>query len=226
MPRIPARRDYVVQAVDRTLRWAADCARQPRATGQEVFGIVQGGGYMDQRRRCAEGLLAIGFDGYAVGGVSVGEPEPELLAAVEAGVALLPAARPRYLMGVGDLGQIVEAVAMGIDMFDCVLPTRLARNGTAFTRNGRVAVKAAACKADPNPVEADCDCYCCRTFSRAYIRHLLNVDEILGVRLLTIHNLHRYMAFMAELRAALEAGTFDDFHRRARALSAHRETRN
>jgi queuine tRNA-ribosyltransferase len=186
---------------------------QPRADGQLVFGIVQGGEYTDLRQRCARELVALGFDGYAAGGVSVGEPEDVLLKGVRDSVAELPDERPRYLMGVGKMTQILDAVACGIDMFDCVMPTRFARNGTAFTRRGRYPVKAGEYKADTRPVEEGCDCVVCRSFTRAYVRHLLNVNEILGVRLLTVHNLHRYMAFMREIRAAIDNGTLDELRR-------------
>jgi queuine tRNA-ribosyltransferase len=171
---------------------------------------VQGGAYADIRRRCAAALVELGFDGYAIGGVSVGEPEDVLLGGIRDSLPPLPADRPRYLMGVGRMTQILEAVAEGIDMFDCVMPTRYARNGTAFTRSGRYPVKAAACRSDGRPVEEGCSCYTCASFSRSYVRHLLNVGEILGVRLLTIHNLHRYMEFMAEIRKAIAEGTFGD----------------
>jgi queuine tRNA-ribosyltransferase len=167
------------------------------------------------RERCARELVRIGFDGYAVGGVSVGESDAERLEGVRNSASWLPAERPRYLMGVGDRGQILDAVAMGVDMFDCVLPTRLARSGTAFTRAGRYPVKAGAYRADTRPIEEGCGCYACARFSRAYVRHLLNVKEILGVRLLTVHNLHRYLGFMRELRAALAQGRFAEFRRAA-----------
>ena len=204
----PSTRDYACQAVTRTLEWAAACALEARADGQLVFGIVQGGEFGDLRERCARELRAIGFDGYAVGGVSVGEPGPVLLKGVEDGVRALPEDRPRYLMGVGLIPQIFEAVARGVDMFDCVMPTRLARNGSAFTRTGRVPIKAGRFKADFRPVEEGCVCYACRHFSRAYVRHLLNAGEILGLRLLTVHNLHRYMELMRDIRESLRAGTF------------------
>jgi len=207
----PSTLDYACKSVEKTLEWAAVCARQERAPGQLVFGIVQGGEFPELRARCAKELVSIGFDGYAVGGVSVGEPEPILLKAVEDGVLHLPWERPRYLMGVGDLGQMIEAVARGVDMFDCVMPTRHARNGSAFTRRGSLPIKAGAYRVDTRPVEEGCTCTCCRNFTRAYVRHLLNVGEILGVRLLTLHNIHRYMEFMNELRDALEKGVFGDW---------------
>ena len=206
----PCERLYACQAVERTLQWADLCREQPLAEGQLLFGITQGGEYADLRARCTRELVAIGFDGYAVGGVSVGEPESVLIRGVEDGVADMPVDRPRYLMGVGYLSQVLAAVARGVDMFDCVMPTRMARNGTAFTRTGRYPVKAGEYRVDTRPVEEGCGCYTCRTFTRAYVRHLLNVGEILGVRLLTVHNLHRYMEFMAEVRGAIEAGAFAD----------------
>ena len=176
-----------------------------------VFGIVQGGEYGDLRERCATELVAMDFDGYAVGGVSVGEPEEVLIEGFERTSEHLPAEKPRYLMGVGKMHQIVQAVARGIDMFDCVIPTRFARNGTAFTQYGRFPVKAGEYKADTRPLEEECECYACRNFSRAYIRHLLNVNEILGVHLLTVHNLCRYMRFMESIRAAIAADEFAAF---------------
>jgi len=212
-PPYPSPYEYACQAVTRTLSWAALCAELHPQNGQLVFGIVQGGEYADLRVRCARELIAIGFDGYAVGGVSVGEPEPVLLEAVKNGVAELPMERPRYLMGVGVLKQLVESVAMGVDMFDCVMPTRYARHGTAMTRTGHYPVRNGLYKEDTRAVEEGCECYCCRNFTRAYIRHLMNVKEILGVRLLSIHNLHRTLEFMREMRTALDQGVFEDFRR-------------
>lgn len=212
-PPWPCAPDYACESVDRTLLWAAECIEQPRADGQQVFGIVQGGTYPALRKRCARELTAMAFDGYAIGGVSVGEPADELMAQVRESAPWLPADRPRYLMGVGDRRQILESVAVGIDMFDCVMPTRLARNGTAFTDGGRYPVKAGEYKADPRPIEEGCACYACRHFSRAYVRHLLNVGEILGVRLVTLHNLYRYMRFMAAIRDALRQGRFEEYYR-------------
>ena len=172
--------------------------------------------HRDLREQCATELVKLGFDGYAIGGVSVGEG-PELVAqGVADSVGHLPVEQPRYLMGVGLFGQMVEAVANGVDMFDCVLPTRLARHGTAFTRAGRVAVKAASYREDLRPIEDGCDCYACRRFSRAYVRHLLNADEILGLRLLAMHNLYRFREFVGEMRAAIRAGTFAEFRARQR----------
>jgi len=216
----PCDREYACQAMERTLRWAVLSARQPCAEGQLVFGIVQGSVYPEFRERCARELTRLGFAGYAIGGVSVGEPEDVLLDTVRRTVPFLPADRPRYLMGVGIMHQMVESVAAGIDMFDCVVPTRFARNGTAFTRAGRYPVKAGEYKDDIRPVEEGCECYTCSTFSRAYIRHLLNANEILGVRLLTIHNLHCYLSFMGQIREKLEQGSFDAW--RAELTAQHR----
>ena len=211
----PATREYAAKSVRTTLEWAARCRAEPRAPGQLLFGIVQGSVFPDLRALCARELVAIGFDGYAVGGVSVGEPEDVLLQGVENGVAGLPEDAPRYLMGVGDPIQLVEGVARGIDMFDCVMPTRHARNGSAFTRHGSVPIKAGRFARDLSPVEEGCSCYCCRNFTRAYVRHLLHCGEILGERLLTLHNVHFFMRFMEEMRASLDEGSFPEFRARA-----------
>jgi queuine tRNA-ribosyltransferase len=200
-------------AVERTLRWASECRAQPRAPGQLLFGIVQGGSNAPLRQECAQALTALQFDGYAIGGVSVGEPEPEMMRAVEMTEPLLPPGQPRYAMGLGTPAQLVELVARGVDMFDCVLPTRVARNGTAFTRKGTLSIKAAACKADFQPIEPGCQCFACRRFSRAYLRHLLNVGEILGLRMLSLHNTWLFLKVMAEVRTAIAAGTFADYRR-------------
>jgi queuine tRNA-ribosyltransferase len=219
----PCTREYACQCVDKTLTWSALCAEQPRAEGQLVFGIVQGSEFAELRGRCARELVRTGFDGYAIGGVSVGEPEELLLRGVADSVPELPPRKPRYLMGVGRIGQMVEAVAMGVDMFDCVMPTRWARNGSAFTRKGAYPVKSADFRVDTGPVEEGCTCYTCRSFPRAYVRHLWNVNEMLGARLLTIHNLHRYMEFVREIRAAIEDGTFGRLRAEYRAAFSQGE---
>src|SRR5205814_2197912 len=162
---------------------------------------------------CAKALVALDFDGYAIGGVSVGEPEPELMRAVEMTEPFLPANQPRYAMGLGTPAQMVELVARGVDMFDCVLPTRVARNGTAFTRRGSISIKAGAYKADFRPIEEDCDCFACGHFSRAYLRHLLNVGEILGLRMLSVHNTRMYLRVMEEVRNAISNDTFAEYRR-------------
>jgi queuine tRNA-ribosyltransferase len=200
-------------AVERTIRWAKECREQPRAPGQMVFGIVQGGSNAAMREECAKELVAMDFDGYAIGGVSVGEPEPEMMKAVEITEPFLPANKARYAMGLGTPAQMVELVARGVDMFDCVLPTRVARNGTAFTYKGTISIKAGFNKADFGPIEEGCTCYACRNFSRAYLRHLLNVGEILGLRMVSVHNSHMYLKVMSDIRSALAAGTFADFRR-------------
>ena len=163
------------------------------------------------RERCARELVALDFDGYAIGGVSVGEPEHEMMRAIELTEPFLPAQLPRYAMGLGTPAQLVELVARGVDMFDCVLPTRVARNGTAFTRKGTISIKGGAVKADFGPIESGCVCFACKNFTRAYVRHLLNVGEILGLRLLSIHNSHLYLALMRDIRSHLAAGTFAAF---------------
>ena len=153
------------------------------------------------------------FDGYSIGGVSVGEPEPEMMKAVELAEPHLPANKPRYAMGLGTPAQMVELVARGVDMFDCVLPTRVARNGTAYTRKGAVSIKGGFNKADFGPIEEGCECFACQRFTRAYLRHLLNVNEILGLRMLSVHNTHMYLKLMEDMRMHLRAGTFDEFRR-------------
>ncbi len=227
-PPYPCDRAEMEQAERRTLEWAALCREQPRASGQLVFGIVQGGVYADIRAHCAAELVAMGFDGYAIGGVSVGEPEELIRRGVADSVGHLPQDRPRYLMGVGLLPQMIEAIGNGVDMFDCVMPTRFARNGTAFTRRGRYPVKAAVYAEDKRPIEEGCGCYVCSRFSRAYVRHLIKSGEILGLRLLTMHNLYRYSAVIAEARAAICDGNFSDFrddfleqYRKVRDESGH-----
>lgn len=200
-------------AVERTIRWAKECREQPRAEGQLVFGICQGGSNPELREQCAKAIVALDFDGYAIGGVSVGEPEPEMMKAVELAEPHLPAHKARYAMGLGTPAQMVELVARGVDMFDCVLPTRVARNGTAFTRKGQYGLKGGAYKADFRPIEEGCECFACKHFTRAYLRHLLNVNEILGLRMVSLHNTYMYVKLMADVRAALAAGTFSDFYR-------------
>ncbi len=212
-PPYPADRDQVRGAVDRTTRWARECREQPKAEGQLIFGIVQGGCYEELREQSAREITAIDFDGYAIGGLSVGEPEPEMLRIAELTAPMLPADRPRYAMGLGTPVQLVELVARGVDMFDCVLPTRLARNGTAFTFGGAISLKGAAYREDFGPIEDGCDCFTCQHHTRAYLRHLLNVDEILGLRLLTIHNLRCYLRLIEVVRGHLKAGTFGEFRK-------------
>ncbi len=216
-PPHPCSHEKAAESLDLTLRWARRCREwwDAQATDDRplVFGIVQGSSYADLRERSARALVEIGFDGYAVGGVSVGEPEPEMFAAVEGAVPFLPTDRARYAMGLGTPAQFIEMVARGIDMMDCVLPTRLARNGTAFTGEGTLSLKNAPFARDERPIEEGCDCYACRNFSRAYLRHLVKADEILGLRLVSIHNLHFYCGLGRRARAAILAGEFEAFRK-------------
>lgn len=215
---------YVARSVEQTLRWARVCLEQPRAEGQLRFGIVQGSEYAHHRKHCALELAAMekdGLDGFAVGGVSVGEPEPFILKGIADSVPFMPRHRPRYVMGLGDSWQMTEAVGMGCDMFDCVIPTRNARNGSAFTNDGPYPVKAGAWKSSTLPVEPGCDCPCCSRHTRGYVRHLLNASEMLGYRLLTLHNIHCYLRFMERMREAIANDCFLDF--RAEAYARLRE---
>ncbi|MEN6539700.1 MAG: tRNA guanosine(34) transglycosylase Tgt [Mizugakiibacter sp.] len=210
----PATEAQARASMELSLRWAerSRLAFDDLGNPNALFGIVQGGVHEALRRHSAEGLRAIGFDGYAVGGLAVGEPEEARNRTLDATVPLLPADRPRYLMGVGRPQDIVEAVRRGIDMFDCVMPTRNARNGFLFTRRGTLRIRNAKYERDVRPIEEGCACYACRSgFSRAYLRHLDRCNEILGAQLATIHNLHHYQRLMADLRAAIAAGTLEDF---------------
>jgi queuine tRNA-ribosyltransferase len=206
----------VRSAVERTIRWAAECREQPRAPGQLVFGIVQGGSHAALREECAKAITALKFDGYAIGGVSVGEPEPEMLQAVEYTAPFLPASQPRYAMGLGTPAQMVELVARGVDMFDCVMPTRNARNGHLFTRHGDLRLRNARYKNDERPIDESCTCQACAGFSRAYLHHLDRCGEMLGPMLTSVHNLHYYLNLMQEVRDALDQGTFEAFVKRFR----------
>jgi queuine tRNA-ribosyltransferase len=213
----PASRDEVAQSMELSLRWARRCKTANERNLNALFGIVQGGMFEDLRAASLMGLIEIGFDGYAIGGLSVGEPKDEMRR-IEAFIApRLPEDRPRYLMGVGTPEDIVEAVDNGIDMFDCVLPTRNGRNGWLFTRYGDVKIRNARHRTDTGPVDADCGCYSCRNFSRAYLHHLQRTNEILGARLATIHNLHYYLTLLAELRQAVSAGTLAGYAQAFRA---------
>lgn len=216
-PPFPCTREEAARSLELTTRWerrSRDWWReQPQEGRPLLFGIVQGSSYADLRELSARSLVEIGFDGYAVGGVSVGEPEPEMMKAVESSVPFLPESSPRYAMGLGTPPQLVEMVARGIDMFDCVLPTRIARNGTAFTAAGTLNLKNAPFARDPGPIEEGCTCPACSTFSRAYLRHLIKAEEILGLRLVTLHNLHFYLTLMRKIRSAILDGSFAEFRR-------------
>ena len=214
----PEQQSVVRESMELSLRWA----RRSRdafnklgsaARGAALFGIVQGGMFSDIRTASLEGLLELEFDGLALGGLSVGETEAERLQVLEHIVPMMPADKPRYLMGVGTPADIVKAVARGIDMFDCVMPTRNARNGHLFTENGVIRIRNARYRDDPRPLQEDCECYTCRNYSRAYLRHLDRCGEILGARLNTTHNLHYYLTLMRRVRSALEEGSFDLFAR-------------
>ncbi len=203
-------RRRVEEAVRRTGIWAERSRAQPRAEGQLGFGIVQGGVDLELRRRSAEQIVALGFDGNALGGLSVGEERPAMLETIAATTALLPADRPRYLMGVGDPAGLVEGIARGVDMFDCVLPTRLGRTGSALVPGGRINLRNARFAADPGPLVEGCACQACTGFTRAYIRHLITQSEITGLRLLTIHNLHFLLDLVRRAREAIAAGRLAD----------------
>jgi queuine tRNA-ribosyltransferase len=216
-PPHPCSYEDASRSLDLTLRWASHCKAwwqsETDANRPLLFGIVQGSTYPDLRERSARGLVEIGFDGYAIGGVSVGEPEPEMMRAVENAEAFLPSDCARYAMGLGTPPQMIEMIARGVDMFDCVLPTRVARNGTAFTRHCTLSLKNAGFAEDSKPIEENCECYSCRNFSRAYIRHLIKAEEILGLRLVTLHNLHFYLKLMRTARAAILEGRFAELRK-------------
>jgi queuine tRNA-ribosyltransferase len=209
----PATEPEARDSMELSLRWAARCRSAHGDNPAALFGIVQGGMHAGLRQASLAGLLDIGFDGYALGGLSVGEPAEEREAVIEAVEPALPADRPRYLMGVGTPEDLVESVARGIDMFDCVMPTRHARNGYLFTRHGTVRIRNARHRDDTGPLDPDCECYTCRNYSRAYLRHLDRCNEMLGARLHTIHNLHYYLDLMAQMRAAIAAGRFASWRR-------------
>jgi len=244
----PCEYDYAAKSAELTARWAKRCrlwkeenAERPTPNAQRpteesaisnqrsaidrhlLFGIIQGGTFDDLRRESAQAIVDLDFDGYAIGGVSVGEPEDEMMRAVESAEPFLPADKPRYAMGLGTPPQMLELVARGMDMFDCVLPTRLARNGTAFTATGTLNLKNAEFARDKRPIEENCACPACREFTRGYIRHLVKAEEILGLRLITLHNLHFYLNLMNQARSEVEKGTFDQFRK---AFAAEYKTRD
>jgi queuine tRNA-ribosyltransferase len=212
----PATREMTERSLALTLRWAERCrdAHAKSDEEQALFGIVQGGSDDALRARAAGATVALGFDGYAIGGMAVGEPKPRMYALTELVARALPGDRPRYLMGVGKPEDLVECVARGVDMFDCVLPTRNARNGQAFTSAGTITIKQAQWMRDPAPLDAACACYTCRQFSRAYLRHLYMAEELLAYRLLTLHNVHFYLGLMAAMREAIAARAFEAFRAR------------
>jgi queuine tRNA-ribosyltransferase len=227
-PPHPCAHEAADKSLELTLRWARRCkdwwAAQPQESRPLLFGITQGSSYPDLREKSARALVDIGFDGYAIGGVSVGEPETEMFCAVESAIPFLPLDHARYAMGLGTPPQIIEMIARGVDMFDCVLPTRLARNGTAFTAGGTINLKNAPYAEDSSPIEKDCRCYACKNFTRAYLRHLVKAEEILGLRLISIHNLHFYIGLARNAREHILAGTFQDFRKDFVANYAVRST--
>jgi len=194
-----------------SLRWAERSKRAHEGNSSALFGIVQGGMYPQLREESIAGLTDIGFDGYAIGGLSVGEPKHEMLATLDAIHRKMPVDKPRYLMGVGTPEDLVEGVRRGIDMFDCVMPTRNARNGHLFTRNGVIKIRNQQYQFDTRPLDENCSCYTCRNYSRSYLKHLDKCKEMLGSRLNTIHNLHYYLELMQGLRDAIETHSFDEF---------------
>ena len=244
----PCEYDYAAKSAELTARWAKRCKQQKEENAERptpnaqrpteelaisnqqsaidcqlLFGIIQGGTFDDLRKQSAQQIVDLNFDGYAIGGVSVGEPEEEMMRAVESAEPFLPVDRPRYAMGLGTPPQMLEMAARGMDMFDCVLPTRLARNGTAFTAVGTLNLKNAEFAQDKSPIEENCACAACREFTRGYIRHLIKAEEILGLRLVTLHNLHFYLHLMSQARAEIERGTFDKFRK---AFVAEYKTRD
>jgi queuine tRNA-ribosyltransferase len=236
----PCEYEYAAQSAEMTTRWAKRCLEWKRRNGETanervaaspnrrfadsiLVGIVQGATFEDLRKGSAQAIVDLDFDAYAIGGVSVGEPEEEMMRAVGWAEPFLPGNKPRYAMGLGTPPQLLELIARGMDMFDCVLPTRLARNGTAFTATGTINLKNAEFILDKNPIEENCVCEACREFSRGYIRHLIKAEEILGLRLITLHNLHFYLNLMNQARSEVEKRTFDQFRK---AFVAEYKTRD
>ncbi len=214
----PASYDTAQTSMELSLRWAARSKVAHEGNAAALFGIIQGGVYSDLRARSLEGLINLAFDGYAIGGLSVGESKPEMLAVLDGLMPIMPPTKPRYLMGVGTPEDLIEGVKRGIDMFDCVLPTRNARNGHLFTSVGVVRIRNSGYKSDKSPLDPNCDCYTCQHYSRAYLHHLDKCKEILGARLNTIHNLRYYQKLMFDLRTAIEQGklsTFSTFQTKA-----------
>ncbi len=212
----PSSYEYALKSLERTIKWAAQCKELQKR--QALFGIVQGSLFGDLRRRCAEELIGMGFDGYAVGGLSVGEPKEEMHKMIYFTAPLLPADKPRYLMGIGDPKDILIGVEAGFDMFDCVMPTRNARNGTLFTSKGKISIKREEFKSDRCPLDPDCECYTCRNYSRGYLRHIFLSKEILSMRLNTIHNLYFYLNFFRDMRESILEGRFIEFKMKWEAI--------
>ena len=206
----PATRGQAARSMELSARWAKRC-RQSYSGNGALFGIIQGGMFEDLRQESLDQLVAIGFDGYAIGGLSVGEPKEDMLRVLDAITPAMPADRPRYLMGVGTPSDIIQGVAAGVDMFDCVLPTRNARNGWLYTSTGIVKIRNSKHRMDTRPIDPECGCYTCQNYSRSYLRHLHQKNEMLGPRLCTMHNLWYYQSLMKSIRAAIEDGNFEEF---------------
>ena len=219
----PAERDVVEHAMRRTVGWAVRSREAHRRADQALFGIVQGGTHRDLREECADRLAALDLDGYAMGGLSVGEGPVLMREVLEYTMPRLPWAKPRYLMGVGLPEDLVEAVARGVDMFDCVVPTRSGRNGLAFTSRGRVKIKNAAHRRSRRPLDDGCDCPACARFSRGYLHHLFRANEMLGLHLLSVHNVRYYTRLMERMRDAITSGTFAAFRAEVRAIPVEEE---
>jgi queuine tRNA-ribosyltransferase len=215
----PAEHEYIRKSAEMTARWAERCKRAHCRDDQALFGIVQGGVYPDLREWSAAATTDIDFPGYSIGGLSVGETKPEMIAALDVMDRKLPREKPRYLMGVGTPADFFIGVEHGVDMFDCVMPTRTARNGRLYTNEGIMNIRNAQFAADPKPLSASCACYVCCNYSRAYIRHLVMANEILASRLTTWHNLHYFLDLMSGIRAAIRAGNLAEF--KAQALAAY-----
>ena len=210
----PSTYEYTKKSMERTTRWAKRCKEaHNRKEEQGLFGIIQGGFYKDLRKQSAEDLIKLDFPGYAIGGISVGEPKEEFLDILNYTAPLMPENKPRYLMGVGTPDYLVEAAIAGIDMCDCVIPTRLARHGTAFTSKGKIVVRNAIYERDFNPLDDECDCYTCKNYTRAYIRHLVKTNEILGIRLLSIHNIKFLTNLMDKVRIEIERDNLGSFRK-------------
>jgi queuine tRNA-ribosyltransferase len=209
----PATYEYTSQSIELTAEWAKTC-KEHRNNGQALFGIVQGGIYKDLREKSSGDIINVGFDGYAVGGLSVGEPKEEMHEIIYFNAPLLPSEKPRYLMGIGDIGDMLKAVEAGFDMFDCVMPTRNARNGTLFTSSGRISIKREEFREDTAALDPECGCYTCRNYSRGYLRHLFLSREILSMRLNTFHNLYFYLNFFNNMRESIEKGEFSSFKKK------------
>jgi len=207
----PTEKQIMETAVSRTIDWAKRCLDARTSDSMALFGIVQGGVYPDLREHCADELLKLGLDGYAVGGLAIGEPRKDTWKVVELTNSILPPDKPRYLMGMGTPADLLEGINIGVDMFDCVMPTRNARNGTLFTSAGKISIKSAVYSKDQGPLDPECNCYTCRHFTRAYLRHLYNTGEMLGFRLNTIHNLSYYQQLVSGARNAILEGLFASY---------------